>query len=374
MASSIPVFKVASDAELTRLVESVRDSYASAARSHSETGADPDEAGSPTVPDSEIELAAFPELIGIDPAVYRQIEAALRSGKRHLMFYGPPGTGKTEIARALAGMLHDSWLLITGSADWTSQDVIGGYQPIGGGEIAFVPGVLLKDFDRPLIIDELNRCDIDKVIGPLFTVLSGQATSLPYRTDVTDKDSAQYVILPQPKPGREPHEFAPTAAWRILATINSIDKASLYQMSYALTRRFAWIYVDAPYDLAGFLTEYISRKGLLKGDLPPGSEPPIVGIWRGINAVRPIGAAPVIDMIKVAATVDPTIDFLAPATDAWALAYIDGLYMFLLPMIDGILRHEAEQISGSILAALSLSPEMPVGKSLSQRILGMAIG
>src|SRR5438445_6288876 len=125
------------------------------------------------------------ELIGLDQSVYRQIAAALRSGKQHLMLYGPPGTGKTTLAQYIAGVLHDTWAMITGSADWSSQDVIGGYQPVGGG-VQFVPGVLLQNFDRPLIIDELNRCDIDKVIGPLFTILSDQPTTLPYRVDVAD--------------------------------------------------------------------------------------------------------------------------------------------------------------------------------------------
>ena len=132
---------------------------------------------------------------GVDPSVYRQINAALASGKRHIMLYGPPGTGKTTLARWIAATLTGGqWTLITGSSDWSSQDIIGGYQPVGGGSVAFIPGVLLRNFDRPLIIDELNRCDIDKVIGPLFTVLSGQQTTLPYRLNIEKADSLQYVI------------------------------------------------------------------------------------------------------------------------------------------------------------------------------------
>lgn len=373
MAENIPVFKVASDSDLNSLTDRVRAAYAAAALSQAEASDESEDAETTFVADSDFKIATFSDLIGVDPAVYRQIEAALRSGKRHLMFYGPPGTGKTEIARALAGMLHEKWRLITGSADWTSQDVIGGYQPIGGGEIGFVPGVLLKDFDRPLIIDELNRCDIDKVIGPLFTVLSGQASALPYRVDVSDKNSPQYVILPQSKPGKEIHEFAPTSAWRILATINSIDKASLYQMSYALTRRFAWIYVDTPKDMTGFLTEFLGRKGLMKGD-QSADVPPLVKIWQGVNVVRPIGAAPIIDLIKTAASIDPTIDFLAEPQADWITAYIDGFQMYILPMIDGVLRHEAEMIASSCISALSLSAESEAGSSLSARILDMSIG
>src|SRR5262249_26682451 len=156
----------------------------------------------------------------------------------HLMFYGPPGTGKTTLAQLVARALSPEWRLVTGSSDWTSQDIIGGYQPVGGGEIRFFPGVLLEHFDKPLVIDELNRCGIAKVLGPLFPVLSGQSSVLPYLSDTTNQDSPRYSILAEPEEAPQPHEFSPGPKWRLLATINSLDKASLYQMSYALTRRF----------------------------------------------------------------------------------------------------------------------------------------
>lgn len=172
--------------------------------------ADDAEAAPDALDFENVEIPENPELLGIDPAVYRQINAALKSGKQHLMLYGPPGTGKTSLARWIAGSLPGGqWTLVTGSSDWSSQDIIGGYQPIGGGDVDFVPGILLRAFDQPLIIDELNRCDIDKVIGPLFTVLSGQQTTLPYRTDLSDKDSQPYTILPKPKAAAAEHEFAP---------------------------------------------------------------------------------------------------------------------------------------------------------------------
>ena len=281
MPENVTVYRGLEEADRQRLIRDVEEAYERAAALQVQEGADPDgEAIGPSSLEGPVEIPEFGELVGIDASVYRQINAALAVGKQHLMFYGPPGTGKTTLAQLVCGVLHDAYAMITGSADWTSQDVIGGYQPVGTGEVQFVPGVLLQNFDRPLILDELNRCDIDKVIGPLFTVLSGQKTTLPYRTDLGDPASQAYVILPRPRPGTAAHEFAPKPGWRIVATINSMDKAALYQMSFALTRRFGWIYVDVPSDLQGFLLAVMRRLGFIGDGAAASGELALTRIWR----------------------------------------------------------------------------------------------
>jgi len=233
----MPVFDLTQQTEMDRLKKMVVGAWQAAGPVQPKTGTqagggdeDDDDDDDEITPPAQLEIPENTDLLGIDPTVYRQINAALKSGKQHIMLYGPPGTGKTTLARWIAATLTGGkWTLVTGSSDWSSQDIIGGYQPVGDGGVAFIPGVLLRRFDRPLIIDELNRCDIDKVIGPLFTVLSGQQTTLPYRLNIEDKDSPQYVILPESKASAKVHEFAPGAHWRLVATINSIDKAALYQ-------------------------------------------------------------------------------------------------------------------------------------------------
>jgi 5-methylcytosine-specific restriction protein B len=320
--------------------------------------ADDDDIDGEALDFSILEVPENPDLLGINPAVYRQINAMLQSGKQHLMLYGPPGTGKTSLARWIGESLPGGkWTLITGSSDWSSQDIIGGYQPIGGGDVDFVPGILLRTFRQPLIIDELNRCDIDKVIGPLFTVLSGQQTTLPYRTELSDRDSQQYVILPNPKPGAADHEFAPGPGWRLIATINSIDKASLYQMSYALSRRFGWVYVDAPTDLRSFVHDYLSHIGVT-AEVSVGDEPcPLADLWSAINAVRVIGPAPIIDAIKAIRILDPAALFFGPANDAMRSAALDALDMVLLPMLDGIVHQDAMAIADATISAFALTGE-----------------
>lgn len=324
-----------------------------------------------STPFTSLSIAKIATLIGIDDAVYRQIEAAIKSDKRHLMLYGPPGTGKTELAREIAAQIssENGYVLVTGSADWTSQDLIGGYQPMGAGKIAFVPGIMLRNFDRPIIIDELNRCDIDKVLGPMFTVLSKHSTTLPYRVDVSDRESEQYQIFGTYQPGMKDPKFSPTPNWRIIATINTIDKASLYQMSYALSRRFAWVFIDAPKDVDGFLVEFLTkRKGLA---VPPGSPLPLAAIWRSVNAVRSIGPAPFIDAINQCLATDGGFDFAALANDPTAEAYLDAFMVCVMPLLDGVLKEEMRSLGSEVAKAIGLTGD--AAAALETRMVSLGL-
>ena len=374
MKTSIRVYRGLAGVDRQRLVEDITAAYSYAATTASTMSEEPDveESVGPTS-DEPVEIPKFSELIGIDASVYRQINAAIRAGKTHLMFYGPPGTGKTTMAQLVAGTLHDAYTMITGSADWTSQDVIGGYQPVGNGNIQFVPGVLLHKFDRPLIIDELNRCDIDKVIGPLFTVLSEQKSTLPYRTVVGDADSPAYVILPQPKPNAAPHEFAPKSGWRIIATINSIDKAALYQMSFALTRRFSWIYLDIPNDLNGFIFSILRKRGFIGENVEPTTIIPLTRIWKAVNAAREVGPAPILDMLQAIREIDTDLDFLLPPSRSQAEVYLDGFYMYILPMLDGIVKYKASEIAESLRGILSLPENSEEFVVLRKRLIAITV-
>lgn len=366
-AGPIPVYDLSEKSEFERLKKDISDTWkaagpvlppAAAAGSglddEEDESADDDEIVAP----ASLHIPEMSDLLGIDPAVYRQINAALASGKRHIMLYGPPGTGKTTLARHIATVLTGGkWTLVTGSSDWSSQDIIGGYQPVGSGSVAFIPGVLLRRFDRPLIIDELNRCDIDKVIGPLFTVLSGQQTTLPYRLDIEDKDSLQYVILPESKPSAAAHEFAPGQHWRLVATINSIDKASLYQMSYALARRFGWVYVDAPRDTADFVESFLRQEDPVWTGPGAGAPCPLAAFWAAINTVRVIGPAPIIDAIKAVQAMEEDAKFFAAPTPSMKEALLDAVDMVLLPMLDGIVVQDAEFLAGKAIEIFGLDAE-----------------
>ena len=209
-------------------------------------GRDPDA----FVTDNLLGLAAERGLV-FPRHVLAPLVAALDSGK-HIMLTGAPGSGKTSLAFLVAELAKRSvrcngYLATTATTDWDISQTIGRYYDTPEGPV-FREGFILEAIQkgRWLIIDEMNRADFDKAFGPLFTIFANQPVTLPFKR-VGHSSYLSLVPAGAEAPPQTEAVVVPTR-WRIIATMNELDKATLYRMSFALMRRFAFIEVEPPDD------------------------------------------------------------------------------------------------------------------------------
>lgn len=196
--------------------------------------------------------ARLSELMGdlvLDPAVVRRIAVALVAG--HVVLQGPPGTGKTELAQRLARVFDTELDVVTAHEDWTTYDVIGRQELSvvdGQEEIVPVDGHVVRailkcaaqivswddaedhkaDQASWLLVDELNRSHFDRAFGELFTAL-GSDQLIPVQ--LSHRNGAPLVV---------PKRF------RIVATLNTVDRQFVNNLSQALRRRFTFVTLDVP--------------------------------------------------------------------------------------------------------------------------------
>jgi MoxR-like ATPase len=220
------------------------DKLISQARSEAETGGEFDA--------ESVREFATTRGLQLPDGIFQQVVAALESGK-HIILTGPPGTAKTTLAQAVADAASQAgrcagYTLTTATADWTTFETIGGLRPMQDGTLAFQEGHFLAAIEKNewLVIDELNRSNFDRAFGQLFTVLSGQPVVLPYTRDRTAV--GPLTLLPEgtESPIEDADILEIPRSWRIVATMNVFDKTLLFEMSFALMRRFAFIEVASP--------------------------------------------------------------------------------------------------------------------------------
>lgn len=176
---------------------------------------------------------------------------------RLVVLQGPPGTGKSKLAKLLPRLFlrsaENTESIVTLSPDMSEEDMIIGQSYLDGHfgvDLGFLVEAVIKaietDGNHWLILDEINRADISRLLTP---VLDGLETGqIHCRKLFPDKlETGGKLLMP--------------SSFRILGTMNTMDADQLFKFSEALLRRIRFVSLDALPDakLLTLATEQVYR-------------------------------------------------------------------------------------------------------------------
>ena len=209
----------------------------------------------PDDPRPDLDGLAESLLVGVD--FLRDIVSLLED-KGQVILYGPPGTGKTYLARELAKELAPDEAcraLVQFHPSTSYEDFFEGYRPAGTGDdggirYELTPGPLARMAKRAseaperrhvMIIDEINRGNLPRVLGELLFLLE-------YRDE-----SVQTLYRPE-----QPFSL-PRNLW-FIGTMNTADR-SIALVDAALRRRFHFVpFFPDSGPMAGLLGRWLEGK------------------------------------------------------------------------------------------------------------------
>jgi hypothetical protein len=221
--------------------------------------------------------------IEIDPRIERMVRLAILSAPA-VILVGPPGSGKTTLLRQVVdrivadpksfgfqvGPTGVEWS--AAEENWSTTDLVGG-QTIDGNELRFRPGRVLNAIANGhwLIVDEVNRADMDRIFGGLLTWLSGQDVTLGTVSPAIGSPQVQLgwstgatcsveneELLTNPAGGPGPVRYVAGTEWRLLGTYNALDAQRVFRFGHALGRRFLRVPIPAA-DTAKFRTALLAQ-------------------------------------------------------------------------------------------------------------------
>lgn len=296
------------------------------------------------------------EPVILDRRVERMLRLAVTS-YRFVMLVGPPGTGKGRLVRWIAdqaagnptafgfeeGFRPDP-LWITPDDTWSAFELIGGFVPAEDGRLrwsnGFIPDALRQD--RWLVLDEANRADLDRIMGPLLTWLADEEVQI----GRTDPHTGVPILLGWSRSGSSVVEsgdvggsmrFLAGEDWRMIGTYNPQDAMRVFRFGLALSRRF--VVVPVPTISPGQFEELLRTHH-------PGIEDPVLVAIHGLYSAHcsdpgtTLGPAV---FLRIARYLEPTTESDSLA-EQLAEGYVLNVGKYLATYSDETLRMLGERV------------------------------
>ena len=180
----------------------------------------------------------------------------------NVLLAGPPGFGKTLLARIIAEVTKSDTVSATCHAGWTRSEFIGGPY-LRQGSITWRSGYLVRAVARALqghrvllLLDEVNRAEVDKVFGEFFTLFSSPSAEEWNIDDLCDIVCGENSEEELDEPARilcsackKPERLQKVRELlRIVATMNTVDYATVFAVGEAFGRRFYKVEFITPSD------------------------------------------------------------------------------------------------------------------------------
>jgi hypothetical protein len=196
---------------------------------------------------------------------------ALINKPKQIILAGPPGTGKSHAALALANVIlggkgvedHSNLTFVQFHPTYEYEDFIEGFRPRSTGEgyfeLQLTAGLLLSLIDemretpqerRVLIIDEMNRANLAKVLGEVLYLLE-------YREKEILLKSGTALSIP--------------SNLHIIATMNTADR-NIRAIDIALRRRFRYFNFEPSIDALRNFFSVVGHSNALGEELFTGFE------------------------------------------------------------------------------------------------------